>query len=222
MEFTKRLESKVEDLRQKAMEHPFVDGLGSGKLPKEIFKYYLVQDYLYLIDYAKIFALGAIKAREIELVQNFTNSQNLILNSEMETHRGYMKEFGISLEEANHSKPSQINLSYTHYMYTKTAQGGVEEFVAAILPCMWGYLEIADRLVEKFGILEDNLYKNWLEMYTSDEFREQTYYFKELINKIALTKTSDELDYLEEIFVNTTKYEYLFWDMAYKQESWQV
>ena len=133
-----------------------------------------------------------------------------------------MKEFGISLEEANRSKPSQINLSYTHYMYTKTAQGGVEEFVAAILPCMWGYLEIADRLVEKFGIQEDNLYKNWLEMYTSDEFREQTYYFKDLINKIALTKTSDELDYLEEIFVNTTKYEYLFWDMAYKQESWQV
>ena len=81
MEFTKRLELKVEDLRQKAMEHPFVDGLGSGKLPKEIFKYYLVQDYLYLIDYAKIFALGAIKARDIELIQNFTNSQNLILNS---------------------------------------------------------------------------------------------------------------------------------------------
>ena len=222
MEFTKRLELKVEDLRQKAMEHPFVDGLGSGKLPKEIFKYYLVQDYLYLIDYAKIFALGAIKARDIELIQNFTNSQNLILNSEMETHRGYMKEFGISLEEANRSKPSQINLSYTHYMDTKTAQGGVEEFVAAILPCMWGYLEIADRLVEKFGIQEDNLYKNWLEMYTSDEFREQTYYFKDLINQIALPKTSDELDYLEEIFVNTTKYEYLFWDMAYKQESWQV
>ena len=49
MEFIKRLELKVEDLRQKAMEHPFVDGLGSGKLPKEIFKYYLVQDYLYLI-----------------------------------------------------------------------------------------------------------------------------------------------------------------------------
>lgn len=222
MEFTKRLELKVEDLRQKAMEHPFVDGLGSGELSEEIFKYYLVQDYLYLIDYAKIFALGAIKARDIELIQNFTNSQNLILNSEMETHRGYMKEFGISLEEANNSEPSQINLSYTHYMYTKTAQGGVEEFVAAILPCMWGYLEIADRLVEKFGILEDNLYKNWLEMYTSDEFREQTHYFKDLINKIALTKTSEELDYLEEIFVNTTKYEYLFWDMAYKQESWQV
>lgn len=222
MEFTKRLELKVEDLRQKAMEHPFVDGLGSGELAEEIFKYYLVQDYLYLIDYAKIFALGAIKARDIELIQNFTNSQNLILNSEMETHRGYMKEFGISLEEANNSEPSQINLSYTHYMYTKTAQGGVEEFVAAILPCMWGYLEIADRLVEKFGILEDNLYKNWLEMYTSDEFREQTYYFKDLINKIALTKTSEELDYLEEIFVNTTKYEYLFWDMAYKREGWQI
>ena len=98
------------------MEHPFVSGLGDGTLPAERFRYFMIQDYLYLFDYARVFAMGVIRAREPELMRVFARTVDAVLGGEMNIHRAYMKRLGISEEQAGSAHPALDNLSYTAYM----------------------------------------------------------------------------------------------------------
>ena len=117
------------------LSHPFVTGIGDGTLSVEKFQYFMLQDYLYLFDYAKVFALGVTKARDPELMRTFAQNVNSILNGEMNIHRAYMQRLGITEEQVSAVQPALDNLSYTHYMMAVADMGGPMEIVTSILAC---------------------------------------------------------------------------------------
>lgn len=222
MKFSQRLVEKVLPIWHKNHTHPFVQGIGDGSLAKEKFRFYMVQDYLYLIDYAKVFALGAVKATDLATMGKFAELLNSTINEEMELHRQYAKRFGITIAELESAKPSPTTLAYTHYMLHVSQNGTLAELVSALLPCMWSYWEIGKALNENEGANEHEFYGEWISMYASDEFGRLATWCIELIDEITEGKPETELVKLEEIFLNTTRFEYMFWEMANNEEMWPL
>ncbi|MCT6923914.1 thiaminase II [Metasolibacillus sp.] len=222
MIFSDRLFKKVEPVWNSYLEHPFVKGIGEGSLGKEKFIHYMKQDYVYLIEYARIFAIGSAKANDLKTMTIFANLLHGTMNFEMDLHRTYAARFGISNEDLENTEPSATMTAYTSYMLSQAQLGGVENTIAAVLACAWSYNWIGKKLAEWPGALEQELYGDWVKTYSSDEFTTIAEDCIGLINDIAQGKTEDELKKLEEIFVKTSYFEYMFWDMAENISRWPV
>ncbi|AKP75869.1 MULTISPECIES: thiaminase II [Priestia] len=221
MKFSERLYEKLQPIWRQNHNHPFVQGMGDGTLEKEKFRFYMIQDYLYLIDYAKLFAIGAMKATDLQTMGKFAALLDSTLNEEMSLHREYAKKFEISEKELEKAQPSPTTLAYTHYMLHVGQSGTLAELVAALLPCMWSYWEIGKELSEKPGA-NNEFYREWIEMYSSEEFGELATWCINLFDSLTEDKSEVELEKLEEIFLNTTRFEYMFWDMAYNEAMWPI
>lgn len=218
MSFSRMLKGKSKSAWEDCYRHPFVQKLGSGHLDKETFMFYLKQDYKYLLEYAKIFAQGALKATDEQTIMNFTASQKAVLD-EMNLHRSYMAGYGISLEDADNTSPSLFNRAYTSNMLTIGYAEGIVELMAALLPCPWSYHDFACRLKGDFsGNLENNYYKSWIETYASREFYESFSWFFPTMDRLCENKNDRELRHVEDVFRSSVEFEYLFWDMAYKKQ----
>ncbi|MFE3890445.1 thiaminase II [Priestia sp. YIM B13446] len=221
MKFSERLYEKLQPIWRQNHNHPFVQGMGDGTLEKEKFRFYMIQDYLYLIDYAKLFAIGAMKATDVQTMGKFAALLDSTLNEEMSLHREYAKKFEISEKELEKAQPSPTTLAYTHYMLHVGQSGTLAELMAALLPCMWSYWEIGKELSEKPGA-NNEFYREWIEMYSSEEFGELATWCINLFDSLTEDKSEAELEKLEEIFLNTTRFEYMFWDMAYNEAMWPI
>ncbi|RBW71246.1 thiaminase II [Bacillus taeanensis] len=220
MRFTERLHKKVMPIWKKSHDHPFVQGIGHGTLDQDKFRFYMIQDYLFLIDYAKLFGIGAIKANDLKTMGQFAKLLDATLNEEMALHREYAKKFGILEAELENAQASPITLAYSHYMLHVGQNGSLAELVASLLPCMWSYSEIGKELSKLNGALSHEFYGEWVQMYSSEEFGELAAWLIGLLDELAEGKLEAELSRLEEIFVNTSRYEYMFWDMSYHQSMW--
>ncbi|MGL5936825.1 MAG: hypothetical protein ACRCZI_14520, partial [Cetobacterium sp.] len=109
--FSKELYKNAKEIWDSYYSHPFVKGIGEGSLEKDKFKFYIIQDYIYLLDYAKLFALGVIKSKNENDMKKFASLTDGILNSEMGIHRVYMKKLGITEQDIILEKPTLDNTS---------------------------------------------------------------------------------------------------------------
>lgn len=221
MKFTDRLHEKLLPIWRQNHAHPFVTGIGDGTLDPAKFRFYMVQDYLYLVDYAKVFALGVVKAgNDVALMGRFAELLHSTINFEMDLHRGYAERFGITREELDNAQPAPTVLAYTHYMLAASQNGSIADLVAAILPCAWSYWEIGKELAQIPGSMDHPLFGDWVKTYSSEEFGLSAQWCIDLMDQLAEGRSEEELKRLEEIFLNTTRFEYLFWDMAYNEQMW--
>ncbi|WP_079526223.1 thiaminase II [Halobacillus hunanensis] len=220
MSFSDRLYKKVQPIWEKNHQHPFVQGIGHGTLEKSKFRFFMIQDYLYLVDFAKLFALGAVKSHDVETMGKFAELLDSTLNEEMALHRQYAEQFGITTEELETAKPSPVTLAYSHYMLHVSENGRLAELICALLPCMWSYAEIGKELSKIPGATEHEFYGEWVKMYSSDDFAALSEWLIALLNEITEEKSDEERSRLEEIFLNTSRFEYMFWDMAYYEAMW--
>ena len=175
----------------------------------------MLQDYLYLFDYARVFALGVVKARDPELMRSFAASVESILNGEMKIHRAYMQRLGITEAQVFAVQPALDNLSYTHYMLSVANAGTPVEIVASILACSWSYAEIGQALAKLPGALEHPFYGEWVQSYAGEEYAAMNQGLIDLMNQLAENVSDEQLEHLKEIFVNCSRYELGFWDMAW-------
>lgn len=210
-----RFREAADVIWNECLNHPFVTGIGDGTLPVEKFRYFMLQDYLYLFDYAKVFAIGVVKARDPELMRVFAKNVDTILDGEMKIHRAYMERLGITEEQVFAVKPSLDNLSYTNYMLSVAQQGGPKEIVAAILSCSWSYAEIGQALAKIPGAVEHSFYGEWIRGYASEDYDTTNRELIELMDRLAEGSTEEEIAYLSDIFVNCSRYELGFWEMSW-------
>lgn len=221
--FTDRLFTNVQPIWEQNHQHPFVQEIGKGTLPKEKFIYYMKQDYVYLIDYAKLFSAAVSKSRELELMEKFSQILHETLHFEMDLHRQFAAEFGITREELEETKPTPVNIAYTRYMLNVAHNGSLAEVVSCLLPCAWDYWEIGKLLRQQYGeTLKANPYKKWVETYDSETFGNGAKWLIQVMDELADGLPERELARLEEHFQITSKYEYLFWDMNYRMEDWPI
>lgn len=213
---TERFHQAAEPVWKKCLEHPFVAGIGDGTLPVEKFRYFMLQDYLYLFDYAKVFALGVVKARDPKLMRTFSKNVDAVLNGEMNLHRAYMARLGITEEQVFSVKPALDNLSYTNYMVSVANFGGPMEIVASILACSWSYAEIGQALAKIPGAVEHPFYGEWVQGYASEEYDMTNQALIDLMDELTGEASEEQIAYLTDVFVNCSRYELGFWDMSWE------
>ena len=216
---TERLLASAHDLWKSYNEHPFVLGIQNGDLAREKFRFYTIQDYLYLLDYAKVFAIGLSKADDPAVMHTFAQYIVQIMDCEMNVHEGYMAELSITPEELRTAKPALANLSYTAYMRACAEAGGAAEAITAVLACAVSYEHIAREILRRKPDADKHpFYGAWVESYASDAYAQENVVLCELVNKLTADYTEPQLEKLCEIFRNCARYEAGFWDMAWKLE----
>ena len=217
MTVTERLLKDTESIWAEYHQHPFVQGIADGTLDKEKFKYYMIQDYLYLLDYTKVFAIGVAKAKDMEFMKRFANSTQAILEGEMDIHRAYMARLGITPEEAETANVALDNLSYTSYMLRVAYEEDQAEVAAAILSCAVSYEVIAKKIVENHPeALNHPFYGEWVSGYVADAYHEENQVLIDLMDRLSDGYSEKQLQHLEEIFMACSRYEMAFWDMAWE------
>ncbi len=219
MTLSERLRHQADPIWQKTFSHPFVAGIGDGTLPIEKFRFYIRQDYVFLIDYSRLLALAVAKAPDLESMGRFATLLDATLNREMSLHRGFAAKFGVSEEELIATTAAPTTYAYTRHLLKVAALGSMAEIVTALLPCQWGYCDIGQMLARKGKLVSSPLYAEWIDMYASEEFAALGEWLRSLLNTLA--GTADE-ERLADIFLTSSRYEYLFWEMANRLEEWPV
>ncbi len=222
MSFTRDIEARALPLRQAILSHPFVTGIGDGSLPVEKFKHYIKQDYVYLIDYAKVLAAASARAPDLETMGWFAGLLDETLNTEMELHRSYCAEFGITREELERTKAAPTTIAYTGFLLKVAHLGSFGELVAALLPCQWGYWEIGEHLAKQGVPKGAPLYAKWIDMYSSAEFEELARSIRDMADRVAEGAARSQLAAMEEAYQTSLRLEHRFWDMAYNLEGWDA
>lgn len=216
MSTVKRLLSAASDIWESYNRHPFVKGIEDGTLDKEKFRFYIIQDYLYLEDYAKTFAVGVAKAKSLRTANLFAKYIS-VMNGELDVHKGYMALLGVTQEEIDSARRSLDNLSYTSYMLRVAYEEGEAEILAAILSCAYSYEIIAENIVKNNpASVNDEFYGDWIKGYTSEEYAAENTILLEEMDRVSENYTEKQIQHLIDIFIACSRYELAFWEMSWR------
>ena len=219
MKTTERLLLAAKEIWQQYHTHPFVLGIQNGTLDKEKFRYYMIQDYLYLEDYAKTFAVGVAKARSLEIANLFARYIP-VMNGELNVHNGYLARLGVTQEEIDSTPRSLDNLSYTSYMLRVAYEEGEAEILAAILSCAYSYEVIAKKILENNpASIDHEFYGDWIRGYASEGYGEENAILLETLDRLTTGYTEPQLRHLADIFTACSRYELAFWEMSWMGSS---
>ena len=218
MKVSQRLYDSTKDIWKMYLTHPFIRKIKDGSLDIEKFRYFMLEDYLYLFEYVKVFAIGLTKTKDFNLMKLFAESIDAILNHEMNIHKSYMKRIGISDEQVQNFKPSLTNTSYTSYMLSVAQAGDVIDTVSAVLACSWSYAEIGDYIASDENALNHEFYGEWIRGYSGKEYQDTNNMLINLLDDITKDISEEKYEKLQEIFINCSLYEKKFWDMAWGEE----
>lgn len=212
-----RLLSASQPVWETYFRHPFVQGLQDGSLEQEKFRHYILQDYLYLMEYAKVFAIGVTKARSLPVMQLFSSYIQAIVHSEMTTHTGYMERLNIDWEELAQTPAALSNRSYTAYMIQAAYEGGEAEVLTAILSCAYSYEAIGRAIVQKNpNAAAHPFYGDWVQYYSGEKYHQDNMRLLKMLEDLTKDYTEQQLCRLEDIFVTCSRYEAEFWNMAWE------
>jgi thiaminase/transcriptional activator TenA len=199
--------------------HPFVRGIGDGTLDLEKFRFWIRQDYLFLIEYSRLLALATARAPDLDTMRRFADLVHETLHDEMDLHRSYSADLGIAAAHLEQEEMTPTTRGYTDFMLRTAAVGDFAELLAALLPCMWGFNEIGLRLAAD-GPPDDERYARWIEMYASDEFTELVDWLRELTDRIGTGLAGAARDRMRDVFLTSSRYELSFWEMGWTLEAW--
>ncbi|HVB65023.1 MAG TPA: thiaminase II [Nitrolancea sp.] len=217
-----QLLNATQAIQDQILAHPFVRGIGAGTLPREPFVYYVRQDYLYLIEYSRVLALGVARAHDLEIMELFAELVHTTLHVEMGLHRGFCERLGISRDVLDNTPMAPTTHAYTRHLLTVAHNGTIAELMASLLPCQWGYWEIGQALARQGLPTNEPLYAEWIEMYSAPEYGELAERLRAFFDRIATRAAADELIRIQQIFTISSRYEYAFWDAAFGLEEWPV
>lgn len=221
--FAQRMREAADLVWEQGYRQPFLRELGEGTLQREKFAFYLLQDYRYLSDYAKVHALALTKTDDTEVMQFMVGVQSAIFNVETNVHRKYMAGYGVSEEEMTGVRQSAFARAYTSNILSIAYGKELVDILVAVLPCAWVYADYGQRLAREFAdTLDANPYKSWVDMYKTEEFWEGSAWLIEHIERLAEGLSEKRKRELIDIFVTGVENEYMFWSSAYDmQYTWK-
>lgn len=217
---TDRLWGSIDDIFKTILDHPFIDGLTTGSLDRDAFRFYVVQDALYLSDYARALAVCAAKAPHEGATKMFSEHAAGAIAVERQLHESFFADFGMSEEQVRATEMAPTNLAYTSYLLAVTYGGSFTEALGAVLPCYWIYWEVGKALLDRGS--PDPLYRRWIETYSGEDFAAIVKAVLDLTDEIGADISTTEEPKVMEHFKNTARYEWMFWEMGYRKETWPV
>jgi thiaminase/transcriptional activator TenA len=219
--FTIQLRRRADRIWQAIDAHPFLRELHAGTLSMNRFTYFILQDYVYLLDFAQVLCQGGGKSPNLETLDLFCRHALGAVEVERTFHASFGKSLGLSRKQLDAVPKGPMTQSYIGHLQSVARSGSLGELVAAVLPCYWIYGEVGRRLYRNRP-RKPKIYRQWIETYASDEFwqpvREQIH----LMDRIAVAASSDEKKLMTAHFILSSRYEFMFWEQAYRLESWPV
>lgn len=216
MKLFDRLKAANEDVWQDYTHHEFVQGVQSGQLPEKAFQFYLKQDYLFLMHFARAYALAAYKADNLADMKAASETVTALVDTEMRLHVDYCEGWGITEAQMQAIEEAPENMAYTRYVLEKGMSGDILDLYVALAPCVIGYGDIGTRLIESGDTKRsDNPYTAWIEMYGGDEYQPVSEAAVAQIERLAETRfTEARFASLSKTFREATKLEVGFWQMG--------
>lgn len=218
--FTQELWESIAPIYQSILDHPFLKGLTDGSLPKESFQYYVQQDWRYLQYYARCLALASSKAPDTASCRMFAEHARSALIVEEALHEGFFRDWGIPPGQAELVTIAPTNLAYTSYLGSVATTAPFEEVVGAILPCYWIYWEVGKTLQEKGS--PDPLFQRWIDTYASEAFANSVREVLAVMDSSVADLPPSRRAAVAARFLQTSRYEWMFWDAAWRLEQWPV
>ena len=217
---TRRLWDSIAGLYDQVVANPFLAGLADGSLDQGKFRFYVVQDALYLREYARALSVCAARAPAEDDVAMFNQHAAGAIAVERELHAGFLADFGLTPADVEATPMAPTNQAYTSYLLASVHAGSFPEALAAVLPCYWIYAEVGAHLLERGS--PDPLYRRWIDTYGGEEFGAVVKAVRDLTDRVGADLCKAELARVRRRFVTTSRYEWMFWDAAWRQERWPV
>lgn len=216
--FTRQLWQETKPVFEATLRHPYLVGLSDGGLPKAKFRYYLIQDAKYLRVFGQALSLLAAKAPSEEW--SLTLNQHAIetLQAERQLHSDILGAYGTDAKAIDQEPMAPVNVAYTNHLLATVSQRPFIEGLAAVLPCYWVYLEVGKHLVLKGS--PDTDYQRWIDQYAGEGFEQSVQAVLRMMDEIATRESEEGRRRALRIYERSTRYEYLFWDMAWREEGW--
>ena len=213
MPFLDDARDRTKVIRERVLGHPFVLGLGDGSLDPDRFRFYLTQDSLFLITYARVLGLAVAKTPELAVMARLGSLLDATLNVEMDLHRAMCTRFGIPPAELEAAEPTGACRAYTNHLLATEWPGTLGEICAALVPCQHGYAEIASLLAPTSPA--GNQYQEWIDTYTSSDYVELAAWLCALTDRLADRCSEDQRERMLSAYAASAEHELAFWDMAW-------
>jgi thiaminase/transcriptional activator TenA len=214
MRFSDHLRQLGAELWQAQLDHPFIQGIADGSLSEERFGVWLRQDYAYLLQYVRVASVGVTRAPDEATMKAFAETAHRVLGMELDLHRGYAAEFGITTEELEREEMSPATQAYVDHLMRTGLIGEIAELPAALLPCIWGYSWIGEEL-DKRPPSPEPRYAKWIELYGSERFRDVVEWCRELADRLADEGGPRTRERAERAFLVSSRCELACWNSAW-------
>jgi thiaminase (transcriptional activator TenA) len=215
MKWSEQTWQATEPIYNKILELPFLHELMDGSLPSGKFYFYLQQDVIYLSEYGKILAGIASKLDKKEHRNAFLNFADNTIAVELALHASYLK----NASPVFYQGPSPSCLLYTGFLSKQLLCYPIETALAAVLPCFWIYQKVGDYIVGH-QTKGNNPYQSWIDTYGSEEFADKVK--KAITICDEASENSAQKEEMTKAFLYASKMEWMFWDSAYRIETWPV
>ena len=217
---TSELWEGIGDIYRAILVHPFLTGLTDGSLPHGTFAFYVVQDALYLRQYAQTLAAVASRAPDAAGTEMFARHAADAVAVERALHESLLADLGIDPASAGVAEPAPTNLAYTSYLLAATCGGSYADGIGAVLPCYWIYWEVGKELQRRGS--PDPRYQRWIDTYGGAEFGAAARAVLAVADELGPVLAPRERQRVHQHFRVTSRYEWMFWDMGYRKQTWPI
>ncbi len=198
--------------------HPFVQALGRGDLPEPAFRQFLIQDYLFLIHFARAHALGGFKATRLTDIRASAAAVSAIVDVEMPLHVSYCAGWGLTEDGMAGTPEALETTAYTRFVLETGLAGDLLDLQVALAPCLVGYGESGERLLADGSTqLDGNPYAEWIDAYTGEGYRHAVRAAIAMLERLGEEYgAAARYPRLLATFVAATRLETAFWDMGWR------
>jgi thiaminase (transcriptional activator TenA) len=219
--YSARLKRRANRIWRAIDGHAFLRELHSGTLPMDRFIYFILQDYVYLLDFAQVLCQGGARSPDLETLALFCRHALGTVEVERSFHASFGKSVGLSRDQLDGVTKGPVTEAYIGHLQSVARSGTLGELVAAVLPCYWIYGEVGRRLY-KNRPRKPKIYREWIETYACESFwrpvREQI----NLMDRLGAAANRGEKNRMSANFILSSRYEFMFWEQAYRMEKWPL
>jgi thiaminase/transcriptional activator TenA len=220
MKFSQQAWSRIDPIYGAILEHPFIRELSQGSLSRARFQFYMTQDALYLAEFAAVLSLIAGRAPDPDTQARFEASARNVMMVEQALHETFFREFGVEDDMTARAGMTPACFSYTNYLHRVVGREPVAVAVAAVLPCFWIYWQVGRHIRSQAA--PENPYQRWIETYGNPDFGARVDNFTAIADGMAASAPPETQAAMLEAFRRAAQLEWMFWDSAYRLESWPV
>lgn len=215
-----RLWQSMDGIYRQVLEHPFLTGLSDGSLPRESFHHFVVQDAHYLRGFARALTVCGAKAPTEDDTRMFAEHAAGAIAAEQGMHAELVDALGSTVAEAAAVPIAPTTMAYTSHLLATVYGGSFAEGLSAVLPCYWIYARVGETLLQRSS--PDPLYARWIAMYGGEDFQSAVDAVLAVTDRVGASLSASEVERMDSHVRTSSRYEWMFWDAAYRREIWPI